>query len=340
MKARGNSVAGDEKTADVPPTETPARRRIFPPGSLISPAAKNGFFHSKGKQNPSSRQQRGLEKSSEISRLLEDQGLLWLVFAFAVGILIYFLLPEQPDLWVLSAGLLFLTFGVFRAYSAGHAMRSGFLVLAVVAGVFCAGLRTYLVDAPRLSAARTVTAMGVVVDRDATRRGLRLLVDVEAFSGPGTTELQEVVPMRIRVSVPSDTKSSIGDAISLQARLFPPAGPVRPGGYDFSFRAYFERIGATGFSYGAPQQLDAVSVPILLRFKRNLLDLREGIGRRIRALLPGATRPSLLLHCWWEIEAGSQRRLRKPCGGLDLRMFWQSPDCTWPCSQVVHMPSF
>lgn len=217
---------------------------------------------------------------------MEDQALLWLVFAFATGISVYFLLPAQPNLWVVSAGFLFLTAGVLRAYGSGHAMRAGFLAWAVLAGVFCAGLRTYLVEAPRLSAARTVTATGMVADRQATRRGLRLLVDVEAFSGPGTTVLQKSVPMRIRVSVPGDTTSSIGDTITVKARLFPPAGPVRPGGYDFSFRAYFERIGATGFTYGAPQQVDALAVPHRLRFKRSLLDIRQGIGSRIRALLP------------------------------------------------------
>ncbi|MCJ8520546.1 putative membrane metal-binding protein [Pseudorhizobium tarimense] len=39
--------------------------------------------------------------------------------------------------------------------------------------------------------------------------------------------------------------------------MSPPSGPALPGLNDFAFSAFFDRIGAVGFLYGAPAQIEA-----------------------------------------------------------------------------------
>ena len=104
---------------------------------------------------------------------------------------------------------------------------------------------------------------------------------------------RESFPRRIRLSVPGTSASGIGDAVTVRARLFPPSGPVRPGGYDYSFRAYFDRIGATGFSFGAPKPADLGAPPLFLKAKRQLADLRQRISDRINRLLGDGDRSAL-----------------------------------------------
>ena len=57
------------------------------------------------------------------------------------------------------------------------------------------------------------------------------------------------LPPRLRVNIADkDAPDGLvkGSRLSLRARLMPPAGPAVPGAYDFSQRAWFEGIGATG----------------------------------------------------------------------------------------------
>ncbi len=158
-------------------------------------------------------------------------------------------------------------------------------MFAVIAGALCADLRTTAVDAPRLQEAGTFTVVGRVTSREDTQRGPRLTIDVEEVADLPRNQAKDAFPQRVRISVPEATTSGTGDAVSVRARLFPPSGPVRPGGYDFSFRAYFERIGATGFSYGVPRVADLGEETLLLKTKRRLDDLRQGIADRIDGLL-------------------------------------------------------
>jgi len=57
-------------------------------------------------------------------------------------------------------------------------------------------------------------------------------------------------PERVRLSarkVPAGLEA--GATVSGFARLMPPTGPVRPGGYDFSFQSYISRGSAPAVSF-------------------------------------------------------------------------------------------
>jgi competence protein ComEC len=222
---------------------------------------------------------------AEWGRKFAEQRLLWFAFAFAVGIALYTLLPEEPDFYAVSA--LFGASGLFvlNARYRSRLTPAGIVVFAVIAGAFVADLRTTVVDAPRLQVERTFTIIGLVTNREDTQRGPRLTIDVEDVADLPRNLPKEQFPQRVRISVPDTTVSGIGDAVTVRARLFPPSGPVRPGGYDFSFRAYFERIGATGFSYGVPRSADLGEPSLIMKAERKLGDLRQEIAVRINGLL-------------------------------------------------------
>jgi competence protein ComEC len=80
---------------------------------------------------------------------------------------------------------------------------------------------------------------------------------------------------------------SVGDAIAVTARLRPPNGPVIPGGYDFALAAYYDKIGAVGFAYGTARPAVLGRAPFDILIDRPLERLRETIGRRVTAALPG-----------------------------------------------------
>lgn len=225
------------------------------------------------------------DERSEWSRRLADQRLLWSAFAFAGGIALYVLLPEEPDFFAVSALFSAGCLCVLTAYRRSRLTAVGGLIFAAIAGAFFADLRTTIADAPRLAEARTFTITGRVTDRADTRRGPRLTIDVEEVAELPPGPARAAFPRRVRVSVPDAAVTGIGDTVTVRTRLAPPSGPVRPGGYDFSFRAYFEGIGATGFSYGVPKQAVRGATPLLLKAERALADLRGRISARIAMLL-------------------------------------------------------
>lgn len=224
------------------------------------------------------------DASEDLNRAT-GRGLVWITFAFVAGIFAYFMLPEEPAFWAVCA--VFLTsFGAAIRFRRMVALSPvAMILLAVVAGLFIANLRTELVDAPRLARERTATVSGFVSNRHVDTRGVRLVIDLICTEGDKGCSRPTEDLTRVRIRVPADTSARIGDAVRVRARLFPPAGPVRPGGYDFSFRAFFLQIGATGFSFGPPEKTDLGPAPFVLKTKRRIQDVRDSISRRIGEVL-------------------------------------------------------
>lgn len=258
---RNSSHSGHSRQANTPNSPRKARRR----GSNTIPSGSAGA-------------PRDLKRAS-------GRGLVWLTFAFAAGISAYFVLPEEPAF--LAVCMVFLaSFAAAIRYRRMVALSPvAMILLAVAAGFFIANLRTELVDAPRLAKERTASATGFVSGRDVDARGVRLVVDLVCGKGDQACSKPVNDLKRVRIRVTSDTGARIGDAIRIRARLFPPAGPVRPEGYDFSFRAYYAQIGATGFSFGPPQETNLGPAPVVLKAKRWLQDIRDGIAGKIRGSL-------------------------------------------------------
>ena len=206
----------------------------------------------------------------------QDRQALWLPVHFGAGIGVYFALPSEPVPWIAAAtvGAGLVLAASFRRRPQVFAVAVG--LLAVAAGFGAANLRTLSVAAPVLE--RRVGPVWIearILRVETGEKGVRLLV-----TDIGGERLSRVsVPERARVTVrtvPEPLHS--GQRVRLLAVLQPPPEPSIPGGYDFSRKAYFERVGAVGYALGAARAAgDSMDSGLDGRLSR----LREALTRRI-----------------------------------------------------------
>src|SRR6185437_10878866 len=174
---------------------------------------------------------------------------LWLPVAVGIGAALYFALPAEPSLaagWAVAGLFLVTGAGAFRSRNVW--LRALLALLAALSlGFAAAKLREARVATPVLTRSIVTHLTGRVVGLDWGRTGLRVVLD-EVRSG----RLPDP-PARLRVLVRKGAEQlRIGQGVGLTAQLMPPPGPAAPGDSDFGRAAFFARIGATGFAYGAP----------------------------------------------------------------------------------------
>ncbi|MCA0944364.1 ComEC family competence protein [Salipiger pacificus] len=210
----------------------------------------------------------------------------WVPVCLAAGIGIYFALPVEPAVsWLaVSAGLgaaLLLCSRRLPAEGGPLAIGTGLLLL----GLALAGTRAHQVAAPQLGFQYYGPIEGRVIALDRSASDVpRLTLDQVVLSrvAPDKT------PVRLRVSLhgPPDLQGRAldvrpGQRVALTGHLVPPGGPVEPGGFDFRRHAWFERIGAVGYS----------RTPVVLNTRaagsQRLLRLRLALSRHLQAQLPG-----------------------------------------------------
>lgn len=213
------------------------------------------------------------------------RGFLWLPVVFAVGILTYFALPQEPWLRALAALTSALAAAAWLARANAGAFRLIVVLAAISAGLLAAKIRTDIAAAPVLPRGMTVTVTGWIAKAEETSRGgKRVRINIAAIEGFSAEE----TPANVRVTIRSGADAlKVGDAITVLVNLGPPGGPVMPGGYDFSLFPFYERIGGVGFAYGAASPAEIGPPPLSVAFRMPLENLRDDIRRRIEAALPG-----------------------------------------------------
>ncbi|WP_194308446.1 ComEC/Rec2 family competence protein [Paragemmobacter straminiformis] len=184
-----------------------------------------------------------------MQRLLAARGHL---FPFApvgvgTGVGLWFSLPVEPapSAYLLClAGLVALLPLARRDLAQAPAL----FLACLLAGVIAAGLRAHLVQGPMLQGRYygPVTGRVVEVDRSQTD-ALRVTLDRVALDRvpPGRT------PLRARISLHGDQSvftPKPGQVVMVTANLAAPEGPVEPGSFDFRQMAYFEGLGAVGYT--------------------------------------------------------------------------------------------
>lgn len=208
----------------------------------------------------------------------------WLAVVFGIGVLLYFAAPSEPSL--IASIVLTIAFGTAAwACRERPVLFSILVALATAAGGFGAGcVRAALVEhQPMTGAPRTVTVQGYVESRDATERSDRVVLFVTGATGRGASD----VPERVRIAFRGGMAPSVGDHVEVLARLAPPLGPVRPGGYDYARGMYFQGIGATGFAYGRARPAAAAPADWGIRAAAAVETMRRSLASRIRSLQPG-----------------------------------------------------
>jgi competence protein ComEC len=166
---------------------------------------------------------------------------LWLPVMMGAGILLYFAADREPALWAPLTGFLLAGIGAVLLRERRHAALICIGLAAAFAGFAAATWRTASVAGPLLDRPRIGQLSGFVEAVEARDAGARLVILVTGLAGLEP----ERWPRRVRVNVRSGTVSP-GDHIAAVARLLPPPGPARPGGYDFGRDAFFRGLGAVG----------------------------------------------------------------------------------------------
>ncbi|MEI4195195.1 ComEC/Rec2 family competence protein [Roseovarius sp. E0-M6] len=206
----------------------------------------------------------------------------WVPVCLAVGIGLYFSLPQEPTPGALmgcgaaGAGLLAAALMVRRG-----APRVIVGVAVALLGLSLAGGRAYWVSEPVLGFRYYGPVEGriVAIDRSASD-AMRLTLDrVTLFNVP-----PDETPARVRISLHgkiAGTAPIPGLVVMATAHLSPPGGPVEPGGFDFQRHAWFQRLGAVGYTR-VPLMALAPSEPGPSAFRT-----RMALSRHVQGLLPG-----------------------------------------------------
>ena len=216
--------------------------------------------------------------------LLNQRGYLfsWSPVCLAIGIGLYFGARFEPDIRFYTG----LSSLALLAIWAGRRMSTVWAPLAlggalIAAGFILAGARAHMVAEPVLlwRYYGPVEGRVVALDRSASD-ALRITLDQVRI---GDVPLDQV-PRRVRLSLHDDHVQLVpGQRVMTTAHLSPPQGPVEPGGFDFRRHAWFQRLGAVGYT----------RVPVLTatppRFESGVrvTALRMAISDRMRAVLPG-----------------------------------------------------
>ena len=179
---------------------------------------------------------------------------LWLPCLFGLGIGIYFGLPTEPPLWFPGLAVVFFSLCAWRLRRRAALLYLFLAATLVSAGIFSATWRTLERAAPILERElRAVPVTGEIQRIEPRRSGDRLLLENPKIRGL----TPEDTPRYIRVVVSRGVEGAQpGQRVSLRAGLRPPQPPAIPGGFDFARSAYFDQLGAVGFSYGGIQVLE------------------------------------------------------------------------------------
>ncbi len=224
------------------------------------------------------------------AQLDAEQGrwFLWVPIFFGAGVGAYFAMPREPEL-PLCAGLFVAALSLrILARSNLFAFLVTSIALCVSAGFLAAKVRTAAVAEPVIERHGAYDIEGFIenFDRQTAKRG-RAIIRLTGMKYYGADVA--VRPFRARVSLRGDANPRPGEAIKLRALLGPPPEPASPGGYDFARASYFQAVGASGFALSKAERIEGRELPLDMKFRAPLADLRATIGQRIIAVLPGQT---------------------------------------------------
>lgn len=213
-----------------------------------------------------------------------ERWFLWVPVLLGLGIALYFALPFEPGLvWGLAPALV-CGAGLFLAVRFRPDVEA--LVLGLIA-FFCVGLgfasinlRSAMVAAPVLERSWTGEITGRVISTTLTETNFSLLMEPLVMSRLEASQLPKRVRFAIRVK---DADASPGEIVRLRGHLDPPPAPVAPGAFDYARAVWFERLGATGFAYTAPE---IISHPVGSEALTERL--RDKITDRIRGQIGGS----------------------------------------------------
>jgi len=213
-----------------------------------------------------------------------DQALRWPLLAplaLTGGAAVYMSAPTEPSWELLIAPTMAVTliWALVR-------LRGVSLLALIIGMLACVGIgaiagkvRTEMVAAPVLKEQLgPVRIEGVIAEIDASERSRRVRIDVRAIE----RLTPEQTPDFVRFGFKGEMPFYSGRAVACRAILSPPPRPVVPGHYEFHRDAWFQQLGAVGFSTGGCDPL-AIVPPndVLERFSYWLGAVRRAIAEHV-----------------------------------------------------------
>jgi competence protein ComEC len=201
--------------------------------------------------------------------------------ALGAGIGLWFALPADPSGLALTAAVcLSCLAGALWLKGAEPLQPLGVLLLCGCLGFLAAALRAEVVRAPVLAGRYYGPVQGRVVAIDRSQGDdTRLTLDrvVLEDTAPADT------PASVRVTLKGEPSAPVpGTTVILTAHLLPPSDPAEPGAFDFRRMAWFDGLGAVGYT----------SSPVLTwappdRGGRWVARVRAAMSAEVRAAVPG-----------------------------------------------------
>ncbi len=205
----------------------------------------------------------------------------WVPVFLACGIGLWFALDWEPGLLSYGVALFALILGAFGRIWAPHLWHPPAVVVAcLAAGFLCAGARAHQVAAPMLEKPYFGPVQGRVIEIDRSQSDA-LRITLDRVHLPDLAP--EKVPMRVRISLQGAVAvPDPGQVVLVTARLSAPEGPTEPGGFDFRRMAFFDGLGAVGYTRNPLVLWDepAKGTQFINRFRMHL-------SRSIMQALPG-----------------------------------------------------
>lgn len=228
-----------------------------------------------------------------LQRMLVEEQEMGTLFHFApvvlaMGITTYFLSASEPLLVIILLTSLVAAVVALRASFHGALWLTACAIALFFGGLTVGKIRTDLVDTHPLVVQKTTIISGTIIEISRNQRSApRYLIKTTMIEGVEKKDL----PTLIRLSAASKhRKANPGDTITGLARLGAISGPAYPGSFDFSFNAWYNGMGASGFFMGKPEVKpasasdDQISWGMSAQIGVN--QLRTKLAHRIRKALP------------------------------------------------------
>ncbi|MEM8541933.1 MAG: ComEC/Rec2 family competence protein [Pseudomonadota bacterium] len=183
----------------------------------------------------------------------EAQGTSFLLIPVIMiaGVTSYFTLPAEPaahNFPIAVLALLLVRWALRRSSLAKKQMINAATIFVLAMGL--GQWRTMAMDTAMLGSEVSTNLTAQIRSIEQRPNGsVRYTLDVISTERPKLY----YAPTRVRATTRRPVVGAeLGEGLRGYVRLRPPSGPVRPGGYDFSFNNYFQNIGANGFFLGQP----------------------------------------------------------------------------------------
>lgn len=217
-----------------------------------------------------------------------ERWVLWLPVLIGLGITIYFSLTFEPQIYESGSFLTLTSCLALISRRRFPALSLISLMLAIMAvGFFSAATHSHYAKSNKIKETdKPIWVRGTVETIDVMNYGNRLILkDLDLWQPESGKFSKNEIPEKIRVNIRTKMEDGIGSGSRVEFRAIlgkPPARPVYPNAYDFSMFAYFNKIGAVGYSIS--------DVKIRHKEKQESTineNIREEITRRIIANFSG-----------------------------------------------------